>query len=136
MLAFLGEQMIALGNLFRGRAQFRWSDAWLVMQECGPQALGIVALINFLVGLILAFVGAVQLQMFGAAIYVADMVALGTTREMACMMTSIIVCGRTGAAFAAQLSILEFCKRSRKGACFTSSITSLPSPAEATSAAG
>src|SRR5579862_2370881 len=86
---FLGEQVIALGNLFRGRAQFRWSDAWLVMQECGPAALGIVALINFLVGLIIAFVGAVALRQFGATIYVADMVAIGVTREMGCMMTGI-----------------------------------------------
>jgi len=107
ILAFLGELVIALGNLFRGRAQFRWSDAWLVMQECGPQALGIVTLINFLVGLIIAFVGAVGLQQFGAAIYVADMVGLGTTREMACMMTGIILCGRTGAAFAAQLGTMK-----------------------------
>jgi phospholipid/cholesterol/gamma-HCH transport system permease protein len=107
MLEFLGEQVIALGNLFRGRAQFRWSDAWLAMQECGPQALGIVALINFLVGLIIAFVGAVGLEQFGATIYVADMVAVGTTREMGCIMTGIILCGRTGAAFAAQLGTMK-----------------------------
>jgi phospholipid/cholesterol/gamma-HCH transport system permease protein len=107
MLEFLGEQVLALGNLFRGRAQFRWSDAWLVMQECGPQALGIVALINFLVGLIIAFVGAVGLEQFGATIYVADMVAVGTTREMGCIMTGIILCGRTGAAFAAQLGTMK-----------------------------
>ena len=107
MLGFLGEQVIALGNLIRGRAQFRWSDAWLVMQECGPQALGIVALINFLVGLIIAFVGAVGLEQFGATIYVADMVAVGTTREMGCIMTGIILCGRTGAAFAAQLGTMK-----------------------------
>jgi phospholipid/cholesterol/gamma-HCH transport system permease protein len=107
MLEFFGQQVIALGNLFRGRAQFRWSDAWLAMQECGPQALGIVALINFLVGLIIAFVGAVGLQQFGATIYVADMVAVGTTREMGCIMTGIILCGRTGAAFAAQLGTMK-----------------------------
>ena len=107
MLEFFGQQVIALGNLFRGRAQFRWSDCWLVMQENGPQALGIVALINFLVGLIIAFVGAVGLQQFGASIYVADMVAVGTTREMGCIMTGIILCGRTGAAFAAQLGTMK-----------------------------
>ena len=66
------------------------------MQECGPEALGVVALINFLVGLILAFVGAVQLTRFGASIYVADLVAIGTVREMGCLMTGIILCGRTG----------------------------------------
>src|ERR1043166_6642848 len=107
LFTFLGENMAALGNLLRGRAQFRWADAFLVMQQCGPQALGIVAMINFLVGLILAFVGAVQLTKFGASIYVADLVALATVRETACAMTGIILCGRTGAAFAAQLGTMK-----------------------------
>jgi len=107
MLTFLGENLVALGNLFRGRAQFRWSDAFLVMQECGPQALGIVAMINFLVGLILAFVGATELTRFGASIYVADLVGIATVREMGCIMTGIILCGRTGAAFAAQLGTMK-----------------------------
>ena len=107
MFTFLGENIASLGNLLRGRAQFRWSDAFLVMQECGPQALGIVAMINFLVGLILAFVGAVQLMKFGASIYVADLVAIATVREMGCIMTGIILCGRTGAAFAAQLGTMK-----------------------------
>lgn len=106
-LAFLGEVALALGRLVRGRAQFRWSDAWLVMQQSGPQALGIVALINVLVGMILAFVGAVQLRQFGATIFVADLVAVATVREMGCIMTGIIVCGRTGAAFAAQLGTMK-----------------------------
>ena len=107
MFTFLGENLVALGNLFRGRAQFRWSDAFLVMQECGPQALGIVAMINFLVGLILAFVGATELTRFGASIYVADLVGIATVREMGCIMTGIILCGRTGAAFAAQLGTMK-----------------------------
>jgi phospholipid/cholesterol/gamma-HCH transport system permease protein len=107
LLTFLGENAVACGKLIRGRAQFRWSDTFLVMQQCGPQALGIVALINFLVGLILAFVGAVGLRQFGAAVFVADMVAIGTVREMGCLMTGIILCGRTGAAFAAQLGTMK-----------------------------
>ncbi len=107
MLTFLGEILIALGNLFRGRAKFRWSDAFLVMEECGPQGLGIVAMINFLVGLILAFVGAIELQRFGASIYVADLVGIASVREMGCIMTGIILCGRTGAAFAAQLGTMK-----------------------------
>lgn len=107
LITFIGESLLALGQWARGKARFRWSDTFLVMQECGPQALGIVALINFLVGLILAFVGAVQLTQFGAAIYVADLVAIGTVREMGCIMTGIIVCGRTGAAFAAQLGTMK-----------------------------
>ncbi len=107
MLTFVGENVIALGQLLRGRAQFRWSDAFLIMQQCGPQALGIVALINFLIGLILAFVGATELARFGASIYVADLVGIATVREMGCIMTGIIMCGRTGAAFAAQLGTMK-----------------------------
>jgi phospholipid/cholesterol/gamma-HCH transport system permease protein len=107
MLAFLGENVLALGKLVRGRAQFRWADALLVMEQCGPQALGIVALINCLVGLILAFVGAIELQRFGASIYTADLVGIATVREMGCIMTGIILCGRTGAAFAAQLGTMK-----------------------------
>jgi len=107
MATFIGENVLASLNLLRGRAQFRWADTFLVMQECGPQALGIVALINFLIGLILAFVGATQLKNFGASIYVADLVAIATVREMGCIMTAIIICGRTGAAFAAQLGTMK-----------------------------
>jgi phospholipid/cholesterol/gamma-HCH transport system permease protein len=106
-LAFLGENVLALGRLLRGRAQFRWSDTFVVMQECGPEALGIVALINFLMGLILAFVGAIELARFGAGIYTADLVAVATVRELGCIMTGIILCGRTGAAFAAQLGTMK-----------------------------
>ena len=91
MFTFLGENLVALGNLFRRRAQFRWSDAFLAMQECGPQALGIVAMINFLVGLILAFVGAIELTRFGASIYVADLVGIASVRELACIMTGIVL---------------------------------------------
>jgi phospholipid/cholesterol/gamma-HCH transport system permease protein len=107
MLKFMGESVLALIKLFRGRAQFRWSDTLLAMQQCGPEALGIVALINFLVGLILAFVGAIELARFGATIYTADLVAVAAVREMGCIMTGIIICGRTGAAFAAQLGTMK-----------------------------
>jgi phospholipid/cholesterol/gamma-HCH transport system permease protein len=107
LLAFLGENILAFGKLLRGRAQFRWADAFLVMEQCGPQALGIVAMVNFLAGLILAFVGAIELQRFGASVYVADLVGIATVREVACIMTGIILCGRTGAAFAAQLGTMK-----------------------------
>jgi phospholipid/cholesterol/gamma-HCH transport system permease protein len=107
LFTFLGQNLMALGNLLRGRAQFRWADAFQVMEQTGPQALGIVAMINFLVGLILAFVGAIELERFGASIYVADLVGIATVREMGCIMTGIILCGRTGAAFAAQLGTMK-----------------------------
>jgi phospholipid/cholesterol/gamma-HCH transport system permease protein len=107
MLSFLGESVVASLKLVRGLAQFRWPDTLTVIQECGPEALGIVALINFLIGMILAFVGATELAQFGASIYTADLVAVATVREMACIMTGIIICGRTGAAFAAQLGTMK-----------------------------
>jgi phospholipid/cholesterol/gamma-HCH transport system permease protein len=107
MFSFLGETLVSLVKLIRGRAQFRGRDLVEVVGACGPQALGIVALINFLVGLILAFVGATQLARFGASIYTADLVAVATVREMGCIMTGIILCGRTGAAFAAQLGTMK-----------------------------
>ncbi len=107
MLAFIGEAMLAFGRLLRGKAQYRKVDLALVIQETGPQALPIVTLISFLVGMIMAFVGAVQLEQFGAQLYVANLVALAMTREMGAMMAGIIMAGRTGAAFAAQLGTMH-----------------------------
>ncbi len=107
MLAFIGEASLAFLAFLRGKARFRRSDFLLILQECGAQALPIVSLISFLVGLILAFVGAVQLQQFGAQIYVANLVGLGMAREMGAMMTGIIMGGRTGASFAAQLGTMR-----------------------------
>ncbi|NOR41136.1 MAG: STAS domain-containing protein [Gammaproteobacteria bacterium] len=106
-LAFLGEAALSLARLLRGKAQFRGSDLWLTMQQTGAQALGIVALISFLVGIILAYIGAAQLVNFGATMYVADLVGIGMARAMGAMMTGIIMAGRTGAAFAAQLGTMQ-----------------------------
>ena len=107
MLTFIGEAVLACLRLVAGRARFRRVDLVLFLQECGAQALGIVTLISFLIGLILAFMGAIQLRQFGAQIYVADLVGLGMTREMGAVMTGIIMAGRTGAAFAAQLGTMQ-----------------------------
>jgi len=107
MLKFLGEMSIAFVGLFRMKARFRAVDLILLIQQCGAQALPIVTLISFLVGVILAFVGAVQLKQFGAQIYVADLVGIGMVHDMAAMMTGIIMAGRTGAAFAAQLGTMK-----------------------------
>jgi phospholipid/cholesterol/gamma-HCH transport system permease protein len=106
-VAFLGEALLAFTALVRRRARFRVSDLFVVIQDCGPRALGIVSLISFLIGLILAFVGAVQLQQFGASIFVANLVAIAMTREIGCIMTAIVMAGRTGAAFAAQLGTMN-----------------------------
>jgi phospholipid/cholesterol/gamma-HCH transport system permease protein len=104
---FLGEAALSFAALAGGRARFRGIDLWLNIQECGPSAVPIITLISLLVGLILAFVGAVQLALFGAQIYIADLVALGMLREMGALMTAIIMAGRTGAAFAAQLGTMN-----------------------------
>src|SRR5882762_8701241 len=106
-LAFLGEVSIASARAVVGRARYRRSDFLLVLQEVGAQALPIVSLISFLVGVILAYVGAVQLKQFGAQVYVADLVGIGMTREMGAMMAAVIMAGRTGAAFAAQLGTMQ-----------------------------
>ena len=107
MLKFLGEMSITFVRLFRMKVRFRAVDLFLLIQQCGAQALPIVTLISFLVGVILAFVGAVQLKQFGAQIYVADLVGIATVHEMGAMMTGIIMAGRTGAAFAAQLGTMK-----------------------------
>jgi len=107
ILAFIGEVFMAFGKFLGGKARFRGSDLTMVMQECGIHALPIVSLISLLVGLILAFVGAVQLIMFGAQIYVASLVGIAMVRVMGAIMTGIIMAGRTGAAFAAQLGTME-----------------------------
>ncbi|MGE5752416.1 MAG: ABC transporter permease [Deltaproteobacteria bacterium] len=106
-VTFLGEVTVAVLRMFRGKARFRRSDLLETIQQCGAQALPIVSLISLLVGLILAFVGAIQLRTFGAQIYVADLVGIAMVREMAAIMTGIIVAGRTGAAFAAKLGTMQ-----------------------------
>jgi len=107
MVGFIGEAALAFLNLLRGRARFRFSDLFLFLQECGAEALPIVSLISLLVGMILAFVAAIQLKLFGAQIFVADIVGISMVRVMAAIMTGIIVAGRTGAAFAAQLGTMQ-----------------------------
>jgi phospholipid/cholesterol/gamma-HCH transport system permease protein len=107
VVVFLGEVAIAFGRMLRGKARFRRSDLMLTIQEVGAQALPIVSLISFLVGVILAFLGSIQLLQFGAQIYVADLVGIGMARDMAAMMVGIILAGRTGAAFAAQLGSMQ-----------------------------
>jgi phospholipid/cholesterol/gamma-HCH transport system permease protein len=107
MVDFLGEASVAFGRLLTGRASFRRTDLVLLLKECGAQALPIVSLISVLVGLILAFVGAIELKMFGAQIFVADLVGIAMVRIMGAIMTGIIMAGRTGAAFAAQIGTMQ-----------------------------
>ena len=106
IVRFVGGVSVSLGRMLRGRARYRGSDLFLIVQQVGAQALPIVSLISVLVGLILAFVGAVQLEQFGADIFIANLVGLGMVRDMGAMMTAIIMAGRTGAAYAAELGTM------------------------------
>jgi phospholipid/cholesterol/gamma-HCH transport system permease protein len=104
---FVGEAWLAIGRLMVGRARVRAADCLLAIEDCGPSALPITALVNFLVGLILAFVGAIELRQFGASIYVANLVGVAMVREMGAMMTAILMAGRTGGAYAANLGTMQ-----------------------------
>ena len=104
---FIGQMYLSGLDVLKKRSHFRHLDLWVQIQDCGPSALPIVTVISLLVGLILAFVGAIQLALFGAQMYIANLVSLGMTREMGCLMTAIIMSGRTGAAYAAQLGTMN-----------------------------
>jgi phospholipid/cholesterol/gamma-HCH transport system permease protein len=106
-LAFSKDCAGSWGRYMKGKAVMRPIDLWLALEECGAKALPIVALISFMVGLIFAFVGAMQLKMFGAEIYVANLVAIAMVRVMGAVMTGIIMAGRTGAAYAATIGSMQ-----------------------------
>ena len=106
-IEFLGEVIQGFGRFLAGKARFRATDLLVLLQEAGAGALGVVTLINVLIGMILAFVGASQLQRYGASIYVADLVAIATVRDMAAIMTAIVMSGRSGAAYAAALGTMN-----------------------------
>jgi phospholipid/cholesterol/gamma-HCH transport system permease protein len=107
MLEYLGEVSVALGRFVTGRASYRRADFWLAIQQAGVEAAPIVALVSFLMGVILAFVGAIQLQQFGAAIYVADLVGIAMVRDISALMTGIVMAGRSGAAYAAEIGSMQ-----------------------------
>jgi phospholipid/cholesterol/gamma-HCH transport system permease protein len=106
-LTFIGEVLLSLRRLFAGKAAMRWSDLFWQIEQAGPRSVGIVALVSGLVGVILAYMGAVQLQRVGAQSYMADLVTIGVVREVAALMTGVIISGRVGAAFAAQLGSMQ-----------------------------
>ncbi len=104
---FIGALVVSAVKLSTATARVRFSDFVYFCYQTGPNALPIISLTSFLVGLILGYLGAVQLKQFGAEIYVADLVTVGVLREMGPLMTAIILAGRTGAAYAAQLGTMR-----------------------------
>lgn len=107
LLDFLGQIAAVFGRLFRGKVYFRWDEFLVILQRCGADALFLVSLISVLVGIILAFIGATQLKLFGAQIYIANVVGIGMVRAMGAMMAAILMAGRTGASFAAELGLMQ-----------------------------
>ena len=105
--SFLMKSLQSFGRYLRGQAVMRQVDFLFALEDCGYKALPIVSLISFMVGLILAFVGAVQLKTFGAEIYVASLVTIGMTRIMGAIMTGVIMAGRTGASYAAAIGTMQ-----------------------------
>ena len=106
-VVFLGELSLSFGRLLRGKAVYERSDLAVTIQEVSFEALGIISVVGFLVGVILGFIGAVQFQQFGAGIYTANLVGLGIVRELGPIMAGIIMAGRTGAAFAAHIGTMK-----------------------------
>ena len=106
-LHYLGDIFRAIGRCFSAQSIMRGIDFWAALEDCGPRAIAIVSLISFLVGLILAFVGAVQLQTFGAQIYIASLVTIGMCRIMGAIMVGIIMAGRTGSSYAATIGTMQ-----------------------------
>lgn len=106
-LSFLGDVSIAVWNLVIGRSRMRSDDFISAMYECGVQSLPIISLTSMLFGLILAFVGAVQLTQFGAQIYVAGLVGIGMLRVMGAVMVGVVMSGRIGAAYAALIGTMQ-----------------------------
>ncbi|HTF91174.1 MAG TPA: ABC transporter permease [Planctomycetota bacterium] len=106
-LGFFGRVCTALVRFVTFRAQFRRSDLYHLIQSTGAEAVPIITLVSVIIGLILAFVGAVQLRLFGADLYIANLVGIAMVREMGAMTVGIIMAGRTGAAFAAQLGTMK-----------------------------
>lgn len=107
VISFFGEMVLAAVGLVRHPKAGHWKEIPPLMNKAGADALPIVILINFLVGFVMAYQSAKQLKQFGANIYVADLVGISVTRELAPLMTAIIICGRSGAAFAAEIGSMK-----------------------------
>ena len=107
ILDFVGECALSAVRLTRSPRRFRWADCAAEMQQCGAMALPIVSLISFLVGVTLAYTGAIVLRQFGGDIWIADLVGLSMVREMGAVMTAVVLAGRTGAAYAATLGNMK-----------------------------
>jgi phospholipid/cholesterol/gamma-HCH transport system permease protein len=106
-LAFGGEVVIALLHAVRHPGRIRWPEILADIYQVGVKALPIIGLLSFLMGVVIAYQGAVQLKLYGANIYIADLVGYSMLRELAPLLTAILICGRTGSAYAAQIGTMQ-----------------------------
>lgn len=106
LMTFLGELLVTLFHALRSPASIRWSDFLFYVKRAGLDGLPIVALLSFLLGMIIAFMSSLQLKQFGANLYVASLVGFGMVRELGPIMTAIIIAGRSGSAFAAEIGTM------------------------------
>lgn len=107
LLSFLGQTSLAFATMLRAPARLRWRPLLVIVERAGVQAIPIVALLSLLLGVVIAYQGGVQLRTYGANIFIVELVSLTMTRELAPMMTAIIVAGRTGSAFTAELGTMK-----------------------------
>jgi phospholipid/cholesterol/gamma-HCH transport system permease protein len=107
LLGFVGGVALALVRLFGGRARVRATDVLGETQRAGVEALGILTVIHGLIGAIVAFVSSTTLERFGATLYVADSVTIGVVRELGPLITAVVMAGRTGSAYAAELGTMQ-----------------------------
>ncbi|HEX9475423.1 MAG TPA: MlaE family lipid ABC transporter permease subunit [Candidatus Dormibacteraeota bacterium] len=107
VLAFFGQMVVSAAGVLRSPRSANWRELPATMERSGADAVPIIILINFLVGLAMAFQSAAQLKQFGANILVADLIGISICRELGPLMTAIVVCGRSGAAFAAELGFMQ-----------------------------
>jgi phospholipid/cholesterol/gamma-HCH transport system permease protein len=106
-VVFLGRLFAATLNVVFHRGRLRWKEVWLTAERAGANAVGIVSLIGFLFGLIIAFSSAMPLRQFGADVFVADLTAIGLIRVIGPFVTAIIIAGRSGSSYAAELGTMK-----------------------------
>lgn len=107
IMTFLGEVALSFGRMIKGQACFRRVELWTLIQQSGADALPIISLVTFLVGVIVGYIGGAQLEQLGAKVFVADLVGLAMLIQMGALVTAIVLAGRTGAAFAAQIGTMQ-----------------------------
>jgi phospholipid/cholesterol/gamma-HCH transport system permease protein len=107
IITFIGATIIALGQDLAHPRKLKWDSLWKIVERCGSDAMPIVTILSFLMGAIIGFQSAIQLRKFGANIYVADLVSLSICLEMGPLLTALIVAGRSGAAYAAQIGTMQ-----------------------------